>query len=403
MGLGASRAHAHAPRAPPPRSAQRARARARRRRARARDGHAAPLGRRSRGEVRRDHRVARARQADRSRARRQRRRSATASARCSARTTARRSIASIHPGAIDIPDDGIDQNCDGHDFSLRDRRGADRPERCRCPTQFKKPTGTSCSSRSTRVRYDHTTFGGYADGPKHRDTTPRLAELVEAARRRSRSATRRRPARWRRSPRSSRRSTSTTASRSTRTCRRACRRGSSPRTRLLPEIMKRGGYHTGVIASHEYWNDWGMDQGVDDYDNSIGKTPDPYPRRRRQGHRSRARVDLAPAGQEVVPVGALHRSARPLRRAPRRRRLRLEPSPTSTTPRSSGPISRSAACSTSCQRLPSYDQHDHHHHERSRRLDGRAHRAARHARHRAVPRAAARADDLLRPRQRSRT
>ena len=40
--------------------------------------------------------------------------------------------------------------------------------------------------------------------------------------------------------------------------------------------MKRKGYYTGVIASHEYWNDWGMDQGVDDYDNSIGKTPDPY-------------------------------------------------------------------------------------------------------------------------------
>ena len=97
-----------------------------------------------------------------------------------------------------------------------------------------------------------------------------------------------------------------------------------PENTTLPEIMKRGGYHTGVIASHEYWNDWGMDQGVDDYDNSIGKTARSVPRRRRQGHRSRARVDLAPAGQEVVPVGALHRSARPLRRAPRRRRLRLE-------------------------------------------------------------------------------
>ena len=48
-----------------------------------------------------------------------------------------------------------------------------------------------------------------------------------------------------------------------------------PENVLLTEIMKRANYHTGVIASHEYWNDWGMDQGVDDYDNSIGKTPDP--------------------------------------------------------------------------------------------------------------------------------
>jgi len=49
-----------------------------------------------------------------------------------------------------------------------------------------------------------------------------------------------------------------------------------PENTTLPEIMKRGGYTTGVIASHEYWNDWGMEQGVDDYDNSIGKTPDPF-------------------------------------------------------------------------------------------------------------------------------
>ena len=42
-----------------------------------------------------------------------------------------------------------------------------------------------------------------------------------------------------------------------------------PENTTLPEIMKRGGYTTGVIASHEYWNDWGMDQGVDDFDNSF--------------------------------------------------------------------------------------------------------------------------------------
>ena len=49
-----------------------------------------------------------------------------------------------------------------------------------------------------------------------------------------------------------------------------------PENTLLTEIMKRKNYRTGVIASHEYWNDWGMDQGVDDYDNSIGHTPDPF-------------------------------------------------------------------------------------------------------------------------------
>jgi hypothetical protein len=44
----------------------------------------------------------------------------------------------------------------------------------------------------------------------------------------------------------------------------------------LPEIMKRKGYATGVVASHVYWNGWGLDQGVDDYDNSIAKVDDPF-------------------------------------------------------------------------------------------------------------------------------
>jgi arylsulfatase A-like enzyme len=49
-----------------------------------------------------------------------------------------------------------------------------------------------------------------------------------------------------------------------------------PENTTLPEIMKRGGYKTGVIGSHHWWNDWGLEQGVDDYDNTIGKTSDPY-------------------------------------------------------------------------------------------------------------------------------
>jgi hypothetical protein len=44
---------------------------------------------------------------------------------------------------------------------------------------------------------------------------------------------------------------------------------------LLPEIVKRAGYRTAVIGSHEWWNGWGLEQGVDDYDNSIAKTGDP--------------------------------------------------------------------------------------------------------------------------------
>jgi len=52
--------------------------------------------------------------------------------------------------------------------------------------------------------------------------------------------------------------------------------GILPENTTLPEIMKRKGYATGVVGSHVWWNGWGFEQGVDDYDNSIAKTDDPY-------------------------------------------------------------------------------------------------------------------------------
>jgi arylsulfatase A-like enzyme len=180
----------------------------------------------------------------------------------------------VHPGAADLPDDGIDQNCDGRDFSLRVTNTPSGPT-LPVPDQFRRKDWNVLLITIDTVRYDHTTFGGYAKSAKARNTTPELAKLVA----RSTSFT------FANAP-----SAGTMASipailtskffHSGIALDETPAPGNPPRIKpentTLPEIMKRGGYYTGVIASHHWWNDWGLEQGVDEYDNSIGKKDDPY-------------------------------------------------------------------------------------------------------------------------------
>lgn len=191
----------------------------------------------------------------------------------------------VHPGARDVPDNGIDENCNGRDFSIAKVAESDGAEELRLPPEYRRDWNVLLVTIDA-VRHDHTTFGG-SKARRGRDTTPRLATLSEksvdfldanAA------------------------APGTMASIPAIVVSRFFHSGIhlGPERPPMPpkvlednttiaEVMKRGGYRTGAILSHEYFNDWGLDQGFDTYDNQLGEKPDPY------GTKARAVTDKAVA------------------------------------------------------------------------------------------------------------
>lgn len=175
----------------------------------------------------------------------------------------------IHPGAFDWPDDGIDQDCNGHQATL-----APPAPRVYAPVPAQVPENPNVLLITIdALRADHLGCYGYP-----RPTTPNLDALARESVRFDNA--------WAHAP-------------STRYSVPAILIGRYPSTiavnndwhvhwppqvlpsnRLISEILKDRGYHTSAFLSYYYFEPgWGLNQGFDDYDyhlytlHSVGGNP----------------------------------------------------------------------------------------------------------------------------------
>jgi arylsulfatase A-like enzyme len=190
----------------------------------------------------------------------------------------------VHPGAFDWPDDGMDQNCNGHQATVRP---APRPPFAALPASVPAPLNVVLISIDA-LRADHVGAYGYS-----RPTTPAIDALARESILFQDG--------WAHSP-------------STRYSVPAILIGRYestiawdphahwpplvlPENHLLSEMFHERGYHTGaLLPAHYFEPGWGLVQGFDDYDNSLARlhaNPFGGDPARTTGSSSRELADLA--------------------------------------------------------------------------------------------------------------
>jgi arylsulfatase A-like enzyme len=174
--------------------------------------------------------------------------------------------ARIHPGALEVADNGRDDDCVGGDFSFQRMRKTAGKSRG-VPDTFRRPYNVLLLTLDA-VRADHTGFHGYA-----RPTTPHLDRLTREAALFERAY----------AP-SAGTVASVPAILAARFFHSQLAVGPErpkkpplilPENLMVAEIMKAGGLRTGAILGHDYFNDWGLEQGFDHYDNTLGPKREP--------------------------------------------------------------------------------------------------------------------------------